>query len=193
MIKSSINILLTNDNTKNIAKSLQDLVTKKICVGIPEEKNVQREEGDITNAQLLFVHTHGVRDEEMKKAMQKDLDGGMEYPKAHELYLHEYGSPMYHVPPRPILEPALDDGKEVIAELIKEATLNVLEGKDINLELKTVGEEAENIVKDWFEDPANDWAPNAQSTIDKKGSDKPLIDSGDLRKSITYVIRDGDK
>lgn len=31
--------------------------------------------------------------------------------------------------------------------------------------------------------------PNAQSTIDRKGSDKPLIDTGQLRSSISYEIR----
>ena len=31
--------------------------------------------------------------------------------------------------------------------------------------------------------------PNAESTIKKKGSDKPLIDTGTMRQSVTYVVR----
>ena len=31
--------------------------------------------------------------------------------------------------------------------------------------------------------------PNAPSTIRKKGSDKPLIDTGRLRQSVNYVIK----
>ncbi len=35
--------------------------------------------------------------------------------------------------------------------------------------------------------------PNADSTIKAKGSDKPLIDTGQLRSSITYVVIPGGK
>ena len=31
--------------------------------------------------------------------------------------------------------------------------------------------------------------PNAESTIRKKGSDKPLIDTGRMRQSVKYVIK----
>ena len=40
-----------------------------------------------------------------------------------------------------------------------------------------------------FENPKNNWPPNSPRTIAKKGSDVPLIDTGELRKSITHVIR----
>ena len=35
-------------------------------------------------------------------------------------------------------------------------------------------------------------APNAESTIQRKGTDKPLIDQSILRSSITHVIDDAD-
>lgn len=35
-----------------------------------------------------------------------------------------------------------------------------------------------------------DFAPLAQSTIDRKGSSTPLIDKGELRQSITHEVRD---
>ena len=34
----------------------------------------------------------------------------------------------------------------------------------------------------------NGWKPNAPSTIKAKGSDKPLIDTGELRKSIRGIV-----
>ncbi|CAI3202747.1 hypothetical protein CNEO2_3080002 [Clostridium neonatale] len=53
--------------------------------------------------------------------------------------------------------------------------------------------EGQNIARDWFTNPSNNWAPNAKSTIDKKGSDRPLIgETGHLRGSITYVVKDGE-
>lgn len=33
-----------------------------------------------------------------------------------------------------------------------------------------------------------DFEPNAPSTIKKKGSDKPLIDTGKMRQSVNFVI-----
>lgn len=40
---------------------------------------------------------------------------------------------------------------------------------------------------------AGPWVPNAPSTIARKGSDRPLIDTGELRRSIAYkVTRGGD-
>ena len=33
------------------------------------------------------------------------------------------------------------------------------------------------------------FAPNAESTIQKKGSERPLIDSGTMRESVNFVIK----
>lgn len=189
MFKSKINVTVSKSLTEEVMKSVKELANKTICVGIPEEENVQRDDG-ITNAQLLHLHTHGVRDKEMRKAMQKDLDGGMSYGKAHELYLSEYGSPLHRVPPRPVLLPSLEYNKEDLAEMMRDAAINVLDGKDANIELVKIATEGQNIARDWFTNPSNDWPENAQSTIDRKGSERPLIDSGDLRKSIVGVVKD---
>jgi len=35
-----------------------------------------------------------------------------------------------------------------------------------------------------------DFEPNAPSTIRKKRSDKPLIDTGRMRQSVNYVIKE---
>jgi hypothetical protein len=48
----------------------------------------------------------------------------------------------------------------------------------------------QNIVRAWFVDPKNGWPENSPITIAAKGSDKPLIDTGELRKAITYVVGD---
>ena len=42
----------------------------------------------------------------------------------------------------------------------------------------------------WFENPQNGWPPNSPRTIRRKGSDQPLVDTGEMRKAITYVVRD---
>jgi len=63
--------------------------------------------------------------------------------------------------------------------------------EDTEKPLEDVGLYAQSKVKNYF--LRNGWAPNAPSTIKKKGSDKPLIDSSAMRNSITFVIRGGGK
>ena len=57
-------------------------------------------------------------------------------------------------------------------------------------QLDKAGLQGENAAKGWFTNPKNNWAVNSQTTIDRKGSDRPLIDTGEMRKSITHVMRE---
>jgi hypothetical protein len=189
MLNGFTNVVVNKDLTDDIKNSLMDLAKKTICVGIPEEENTVHD--GIANAELLYIHTNGIRDVSMRRAMQHDLES-MPYSKAHELYVHENGSPLWHAPPRPVLEPAIDNGKEQVAELMKDVAKVALDGGDITPALEEVGLQGQNIARAWFTNPANNWAPNSKITIARKGSDKPLIDSGEMRKAITYVVKDGE-
>lgn len=193
MLNGFVNVAITKNLTKDLKDSLEEIASKNVCVGIPQEANTLDKNGKITQAQKLYIHTHGVRDTEMQRAMQHDLDKGTPYSKAHEMFVHEHGSPLYNIPPRPILEPAIENSKEEIAEAMSDAVKVAMEGNNITPELHKVGFLAEDVVKEWFTNTDNKWAANSPITIKRKGSDQPLIDSGGLRKSITHVIRDGDK
>lgn len=194
MLNGAFNVQITKDLTGDILKSLKELESKNICIGVPEEENASREvksNESITNAELLYIHTNGIRDTSMIRAMQHDINTGMPYSKAHELYVHENGSPLWHSPPRPVLEPAIEDGKELVAKEMKKALDAVLNGDEITIPLENIGMLGQNLARKWFTNPKNKWAPNSKDTIKRKGSDKPLIDTGELRKSITFVIKDG--
>lgn len=189
MLNGFTNVTITKDLTNDIIKSLKDLGKKTVCIGVPD--STEHPDSKITNAQLLYIHTNGVRDNSMIKEMQHDVDE-KSYSAAYEMYVHEHGSPLFRVPPRPVLEPAIENSKDQLAELMKDTANIALDGKDISPSLNEVGLQGQNIARAWFTDPNNNWAPNAQSTVDKKGSEQPLIDTGELRKSITYTIKDGD-
>lgn len=191
MLNGFCNVAIDRDLTEDILKSLGDLAKKTVCIGVPD--STEHPDSKVTNAELMYIHTNGARDTEMIHSMQHDIDSGMQYSKAHELYVHENGSPLWNIPPRPILEPAMDNGKEQIAALMKDIAVDALEGKNIQPGLEKVGMQGQNICRDWFTNPANNWAANAESTIKAKGSDRPLIgETGHLRESITYVIKDGE-
>ena len=127
------------------------------------------------------------------------------------LYLHSHGSPLQGIPARPVIEPALNasGNKESLTRRMGIISKAVLHG---NLTaaydgLDALGIRARNIVYSWFVDPRNGWEPNAPATVAAKISKmspkqikiamkrggpltRPLIDTGEMRKSITYIVRE---
>ena len=172
------------------------LAKKEVLVGIPAEnssRQTQNPSGDkINNAELLYIQSHGVRKAEMRAEMQKHLDAGKKYSEAHSLYIQSHGSPLWHIPPRPVLEPSIEANKEPIAKQLQQATVAALDGDSVGVDhaLHRAGFVAENAAKGWFEKPENGWPPNSPRTIAAKGSDSPLIDTGEMRKAITHVVRE---
>lgn len=172
------------------------LAKKEVLVGIPAEhssRQTQNTAGDkINNAELLYIQSHGVRKAEMRAEMQKHLDAGKKYSEAHSLYIQSHGSPLWHIPPRPVLEPSIEANKEPIAKQLQQATVAALDGDSVGVDhaLHRAGFVAENAAKGWFEKQENGWPPNSPRTIAQKGSDSPLIDTGEMRKAITHVVRE---
>lgn len=193
MVTGRINIQ-TTDHFRSLQKMLKDLAKKDVMIGIPEEAASRQGSNtdDINNAELLYIHTHGVRKPQMRQEMQRSIDGGMKYSAAHNLYVQEHGSPLMQVPPRPVLEPAIEDKKEIIARQLGKVSKAAL-GSDavlLETELNKAGMLGQSAAQGWFENPKNGWAPNSEKTIAMKGSGQPLVDTNEMRKSITYVLRD---
>jgi len=183
----------TTDKTATLRKLLEDITKLQVYVGIPEEAAPRDDGGPLNNAQIAFLMTQGVRSGSMREEMQPGLDAGSSYGSALQMYITAHGSPLWSIPPRPIIEPAIEapGNKEPIAEDLGKAAKAVLNGNpaEARQHLREAGQEAENAVRDWFDDPRNGWPVNAPSTIKEKGSDRPLIDTGELRKKITYVVK----
>ncbi|KKX52436.1 hypothetical protein [Brevibacillus borstelensis] len=181
------------DKTNDIKKMLDSLARKQVYVGIPEGSERPDEKGQpITNAQLLYIHTQGVRKKVMRDEMNPKVESGeMPYSKAYQMWLQTQGSPLWQSPPRPVLEPAIEHNKEALAGQLKKVMEAALNGQNPEPELHKAGLMGQNFARDWFTNPANGWAPNSPKTIEKKGSSNPLIDQGELRKSITYVVKEG--
>jgi hypothetical protein len=201
------------DNTVGLQRALEDIAKMQVYVGVPEEKSsrepgTEKPEG-INNAELAFLLTNGVRAGSMRREMKKDVQENG-YHAAYDMYIHSHGSPLWRTPPRPIVEPAIEDDRENISGLMKMAAEAALDGdKEKATEyLNKAGLEGQKAAQDWFTNPKNGWAPNAESTIngwtapweDKetkkakffegKGSNRPNIDTGELRKAITYVVKE---
>jgi hypothetical protein len=111
---------------------------------------------------------------------------------AEVLWLFSKGSPLNNQPPRPVLEPAIEGAKDKISPHLAKAAQSILQ-KDppkAERELQLAGIIASNAAKRMFVPGANDWAPNAPSTIAAKGSDVVGVNLGLMRKALTWVVRE---
>lgn len=103
--------------------------------------------------------------------------------------VNEFGSADGHIPERPFLRPAVEEGTHEYLKLVEKEMPDIAEGKHpmsrlLNrLGILAVGHVQKKIVEGPF-------TPNAPSTIKAKGSSSPLIDTGALRQHINYVIAD---
>jgi hypothetical protein len=106
------------------------------------------------------------------------------------LFIHTNGSPLKGIPARPSIEPSIEKNKEAIAKELQVAAKLALDGKaqEARRQLENVGDFASGKAREYFTDPDNGWEDNSPLTVALKGSDKPLIDTGEMRKSITYLV-----
>lgn len=100
-------------------------------------------------------------------------------------YYNEYGT--NSIPARPFMRTSFAEGLNEINSLINQQYSLVLRGKQTaRLALQTVGVYYEELVKRKIRSITT--PPNAMSTIKAKGSNKPLIDFGQMIQSITSVV-----
>lgn len=191
VVKATVQHQQYNGGVEGLFKRLMGMQKRHIYVGIPQA-NDSRKSKEIGNAELLYIHTHGIRRRSMIAEMDNSMKAGMKYSDAFQLYIQSHGSPLWHSPPRPVLEPAIEANKDKIAREFKKIYEAAARADSEGMERAIVrtGIAAQNVCRGWFTDPRNNWPPNAPSTIVMKGSERPLIDTGSLRKAITYVVRE---
>lgn len=92
-----------------------------------------------------------------------------------------------NIPSRPFIRSWVDNNKEQINKMMDSAFNHIVSGQwTAEDAMKRIGEFGasgirKNIAKGSFE-------PNAESTIKRKGSSRPLIDSGDMRRAVSYEV-----
>jgi hypothetical protein len=109
-------------------------------------------------------------------------------------YVHEFGSPAKNIPPRPFLIPGVNSVRDKAVKLLQRAAELQLDNKPgpAMQALQAVGQVAADAVKAKI--VSGPFAPLKPATIAarrRRGNlgTKPLIDTTQLLKSITYVIR----
>jgi len=177
--------VMTLDRAAKVAEGIRTLATQRVMVGIPGENADRQGDGDITNAALG--------------------------------YIHENGAPEVGIPARPFLVPGVKRAQEGIVAGLRAAGQAALDGNPSGVErqLHIVGLKASGSVKNVLNEGVP--PPLADSTIRSRhtsrgtksmragekaelanraaggspgiGLVKPLVNTGQLRNAVTYVIR----
>ena len=94
------------------------------------------------------------------------------------------------IPPRPFLTVTIDTQQDKIKALQDKITGAVLDDKlTVDKGLSLLGTAVTGMVKQTISGPYfKENVPNAPSTINHKGSDQPLIDTGAMRNATTYEV-----
>lgn len=157
-------LTIRTDDAQGILDALKTLANKDVLVGIPESKD-ERDDGDIGNAAIG--------------------------------YINENGSPAQNIPPRPHLKPGVKSVEPDFLPHLKAAAQKALEGnaEGAVASLDRAGTVAANGVKRYI--TITGFTPLADATIANRlrrgrSGNKPLIDTGEYRRSITHVVRDKD-
>ena len=104
------------------------------------------------------------------------------------LAIHVLGAPSRGIPQRDPLRPPLIANAQRYSDLLALGLKNALsDATDPKLVYEKIGIVATNDVKDYF--ITGNFKALSEKTIKAKGSSKPLIDSEELRGSITYEVR----
>ncbi|MDB5448418.1 MAG: hypothetical protein JWQ97_3735 [Phenylobacterium sp.] len=157
---------VTKDRTKDVLASIRALTKQQVLVGIPDE-NAERKP-----------------DPEDPKPLSNAAIG----------YLMETGSPAQNIPARPFLVPGVQNASETVTARYKAAAKLSLDGSTDAMQQAhmAVGLIAQSAVQAKI--TAGPFIPLSPRTLQARKArgrtgESPLIDTGQLRRAVTFVIR----
>jgi hypothetical protein len=158
----NINVNITVDNLAQFEKAIDLLKRKQVLAGVPEAK-ARRKGEPINNATLARIH--------------------------------DKGSPSQNIPARPFMEPGIHDVQEPIEKKLLGAGQAVLDNNPVKAEqnLHAVGLLAQNGIRKRINSnippPLKPATLAARRRRGRTGT-RTLIDSSQMRSSVTYVLKD---
>lgn len=147
---------------------------------------------DFSKFRELRSRLEGMADKEVVVGVTRATAGRDETGEINNAELaavHEFGTKDGRIPERSFIRSSMTENKEKYVGTHAENLRKVVRGEmPFDKSLDLLGVRAAADVQQNIRD--GDFVPLAQSTIDRKGSSKPLIDTGNLRQSITHEVRD---
>ena len=147
----------------------------------------------------FFKNLKDMRDRRVRVGVLSDTDkGGLHVPGG-ELTLAElagvleFGTEDGRIPERSVVRSTFDEKREELAKLGSNLMGQVLDGKmDTARALGLLGAKAAAEMKNKITEGSGVPPPNAPSTVERKGSDRPWVDTGRLLNAFTWSVEEGE-
>lgn len=167
----------------------------EVAVGVMGSKAIKG--GAMTQVDLAIIHEYGAtiqhpggtsfgfkKKGDIKKGKVRFLKKGEGV-----ISLGKTGSHTITIPPRPAHAIAFDENKKDLQKHKKRLFDDYVMGKTaLKQALSSLGQIHSTNIKNAIQ-AGDKLEPNAPSTIRKKGSDKPLFDTGNMLRAITHKVR----
>ena len=200
-----MNGFVTKDDVAKVIGALTALTKQEVLVGIPAASAGRDDGSPINNAELGYLLNFGgtisqpARVQTVYRKVNSDgsfSKGGRfvkrkvsNYATEHQVEAHEVV-----IPARPWLEPGINAGAKKIVEAMQQGATAALSGNIAGADqgLTAAGIAAQNAVRAFIN--AGNFEALAPSTLAARrsrghASEKPLVETGGLRNSVTYVKR----
>lgn len=160
-----------------LIKSLKGLSEKNVYVGVPSSSNASAGDG-MNMATLLKIHEFGARIQVTEKMRGYLAYSGLFLKKTTGFIV---------IPERSVLRSTFSENASAYVELLKDNIPRAIAtGRTAEDVLNLLGNKVSNDVKLKF---GYGLKPNHPFTVQRKGSSAPLVDSGELRNSITWEVK----
>lgn len=157
---------LVKNNLEKLRKSLGALMVEDVLVGIPQQDDQRTDDSPINNATIGYIMDHG--------------------------------APEANIPAREWLRPGISNAKPRIIKQLEEGARRALssETKSVAEALERAGLTAQNAVRAYINSGIGEALAEvtlaARRRRGRTGT-KQLVDTGQFRNSVTYVLRKKDK
>lgn len=189
-------VRVVRDDTAKALAALKRLAGLDVLVGVPSANANRDDDTPLNNAQLAYIHTFGSTIQVAEREATVGRKNGRFAKAKNATYETSHTVPAHEIviPPRPFLEPGIVNATPKTTPRLKAAANLALQGNFDGAErqLHAAGLIAQNEVRAVIN--AGPPPPLAESTIRSRRSrgrtgTVPLVDTGELRNSITYVVR----
>lgn len=189
-------VKMTRDDVVKVMRNIKALTGLDVLVGVPSDKADRQDDTPINNAALAYIHTFGatIKVPERESTVGRRNGRFASAKKATTTTTHTVPAHEIVIPPRPFLEPGIKAAEPRTVPQLKKAAQAALSNDmgGATRHLNIAGLNAQNEVRGVINDGLS--PALAESTLRKRRArgrtgDKPLEDTGELRNSITYVVR----
>jgi hypothetical protein len=151
----------------------------KVTFNLDGLENLKKAVGNSMRARVGILGNHAARTDEKTGINNAELG-----------LIQMYGSITNNIPPRDfLLMPIEVKKREILKSLSSGQARSAFAKGDYKAMFVILGQAGEAAVMEAFATGGfGKWAPNKESTIKQKGSSAPLIDQGELRKSISSDV-----